>query len=58
MDLKEFPEEILPSYGVSEEELDAFYGKGTGVVCQMKHSNAFVMSQNHGQSKFIQSKFM
>lgn len=28
MDLKEFPEEILPSYGVSEEELDAFYGKG------------------------------
>lgn len=28
MDLKEFPEEILPSYSVSVEELDAFYGKG------------------------------
>ena len=27
-DLKEFPEEILPPYCVSEEELDAFYGKG------------------------------
>ena len=27
-DLKEFPEEILPPYSISEEELDAFYGKG------------------------------
>ncbi len=28
MDLKEFPEEILPSYSVSVEELDTFYGQG------------------------------
>lgn len=28
MDLKEFPEEILPSYSVSVEELNTFYGKG------------------------------
>lgn len=28
MDLKEFPEEILPSYSVSVEELDMFYGQG------------------------------
>ena len=27
-DLKEFPEEILPPYSISEEELDAFYSKG------------------------------
>ncbi len=26
--LKDFPEEILPPYSVSEEQLDAFYGKG------------------------------
>ena len=28
LDLKDFPEEILPLYSVSEEQLDAFYGKG------------------------------
>ena len=28
LDLKDFPEEVLPAYSVSEEELDAFYGKG------------------------------
>lgn len=28
MDLKGFPEEILPSYSVSVEELDTFYGQG------------------------------
>lgn len=28
IDLKDFPEEILPPYSVSEEQLDAFYGKG------------------------------
>ena len=28
LDLKDFPEEILPPYSVSEEQLDAFYGKG------------------------------
>jgi hypothetical protein len=28
LDLKEFPEEIIPAYSVPEEELDAFYGKG------------------------------
>lgn len=28
LDLKEFPEEIIPPYSVSEEELDKFYGKG------------------------------
>lgn len=27
-DLKDFPEEILPPYQVSTEELDAFYGAG------------------------------
>lgn len=27
LDLKNFPEEIIPPYTVSEEELDAFYGK-------------------------------
>lgn len=27
LDLKEFPEEILPPYQIKEEELDAFYGK-------------------------------
>ena len=27
LDLKDFPEEILPPYSVSEEQLDAFYGK-------------------------------
>ena len=30
IDLKDFPEEILPPYSVSEEQLDAFYGKGKG----------------------------
>lgn len=29
MDLKEFPEELLPYYSVSIEELEAFYGKGS-----------------------------
>lgn len=28
LDLKNFPEDILPTHTVSEEELDAFYGKG------------------------------
>ena len=28
LDLMEFPEEIIPPYSVSEEELDKFYGKG------------------------------
>ena len=28
IDLKDFPEEILPAHAVSEETLDAFYGKG------------------------------
>lgn len=28
IDLKDFPEEIIPPYSVSEEKLDAFYGKG------------------------------
>lgn len=28
LDLKDFPEEIIPPYKVSEDELDAFYGKG------------------------------
>ena len=28
IDLKDFPEEILSTYSVSEEQLDAFYGKG------------------------------
>lgn len=28
LDLKDFPEDILPPYSVSEEQLDAFYGKG------------------------------
>jgi hypothetical protein len=28
LDLKEFPEEIIPPYSVSQERLDAFYGKG------------------------------
>ncbi|MFR9195110.1 MAG: hypothetical protein ACLVK8_07290 [Ruminococcus sp.] len=28
MNLKDFPEEILPPYQVSTEELDAFYGAG------------------------------
>ena len=28
MDLKDFPEEILPPYQVSTEELDTFYGAG------------------------------
>lgn len=28
MDLKDFPEEILPPYHVSTEELDTFYGAG------------------------------
>ena len=27
-DLKDFPEEILPPYQVSTEELDTFYGAG------------------------------
>ena len=28
LNLKDFPEEVIPSYTVTEEELDAFYGKG------------------------------
>ncbi len=28
IDLKDFPEEIIPTHGVSEDMLDAFYGKG------------------------------
>ena len=28
MDLKDFPEDIIPTHTVSEETLDAFYGKG------------------------------
>lgn len=28
LDLKDFPEEIIPPYSVSEESLDAFFGKG------------------------------
>lgn len=28
LDLKNFPEEIFPSYSIPEEKLDAFYGKG------------------------------
>lgn len=28
LDLKEFPEEFIPPYSVSEERLDEFYGKG------------------------------
>ncbi len=28
LDLKDFPEEIIPPYSVSEEQLDTFYGKG------------------------------
>ena len=28
IDLKDFPEEIIPPHGVSEDALDAFYGKG------------------------------
>ena len=28
IDLKDFPEEIIPTHGVSEDILDAFYGKG------------------------------
>lgn len=30
IDLKDFPEKILPPYSVSEEQLDAFYRKGNG----------------------------
>lgn len=29
MDLKAFPEEVIPAHTVSEEALDAFYGKGS-----------------------------
>ena len=29
LNLKDFPEEVIPSYTVTEEELDAFYGKGS-----------------------------
>lgn len=28
LDLKDFPEEIIPSYSIPKDELDAFYGKG------------------------------
>ena len=28
LDLKDFPEEILPAYSIPEDKLDAFYGKG------------------------------
>ena len=28
LDLKDFPEEIIPPYSVSKEQLDAFYGEG------------------------------
>jgi hypothetical protein len=28
LDLKEFPEELIPPYSISEERLDEFYGKG------------------------------
>ncbi|MGN0380622.1 MAG: IS66 family transposase [Suilimivivens sp.] len=28
LDLKDFPEEILPAYSIPEDQLDAFYGKG------------------------------
>lgn len=28
LDLKDFPEEVIPPYSVTEEELDSFYGKG------------------------------
>ena len=29
LDLKEFPVDVIPTHSVSEEELDAFFGKGT-----------------------------
>ena len=28
LDLKDFPEEILPAYSIPEDQMDAFYGKG------------------------------
>ena len=28
LDLKEFPVDVIPAHSVSEEELDAFFGKG------------------------------
>lgn len=57
LDLKDFPEEILPPYSVSEEQLDALR-KATGVVCWMKHTKGFAMNQNHGLLKFIPSRYM
>lgn len=58
IDLKDFPEEILPPYSVSEEQLDAFMEKAIGAVCRMKPTRGFVMSPKHGLSKFILSRCM
>lgn len=49
LDLKEFPVDVIPTHSVSEEELDAFFGKGTGEKCRMKHTNAFGTNRNPGQ---------
>lgn len=53
IDLSGFPQEIVPPHAVSEETLDSFMEKGTGNVCRTRHTNAFVMSRNHGQWKCI-----
>ena len=58
LDLKDFPEEILAPYSVSEEQLDAFMERTTGAVCRMKPTKGFAMSLNHGRSKFIPSRYM
>lgn len=58
INLKDFPEEVIPPYSVTEEELDAFYGKTTGDVCLMKFTRDYAMSLNHGWLNCTLLKFM
>lgn len=51
-------EEILPPYSVSEEQLDAFYGKGNWRRMRMKPTRGFVMSPKHGLANSLLSRCM
>ncbi len=53
LDLMDFPEEIIPPYSVSEEQLDEFFGKGNWRVCRMKPIRGFGTNRSHGLSKYI-----
>ncbi len=55
---KDFPEEILPPYQVSAEELDAFYGAGNWRRMKDETTKDCAMSRNPGRWKSIPWKSM